>query len=171
MAAIPPSASINTAHASDELGQIGCKGIGLAGISIDGYRANLAQALARELHEETGLVLTDAHTPWLVWIQTVEFPEMNEQGYAGIANYFFLLHIDTFEPTSGVPVGAAGHPDGGGGDSRPALVVYHRDRVCPLPRCAVLATGLADPPPRGPNQRSARSPQSTLGSRELLSQG
>ncbi|GAB7072100.1 hypothetical protein [Mycolicibacterium hodleri] len=114
MAAIPPSASINTAHASDELGQIGCKGIGLAGISIDGYRANLAQALARELHEETGLVLTDAHTPWLVWIQTVEFPEMNEQGYAGIANYFFLLHIDTFEPTSGVPVGAAGHPDGEG---------------------------------------------------------
>lgn len=75
---------------------------------------SLIQALARELYEETGLVLTTAHVPRLVWIQTAKFPEMNEQGYAGVANYFFLLHVDTFEPTIGIAVGSVGHPDGEG---------------------------------------------------------
>jgi 8-oxo-dGTP pyrophosphatase MutT (NUDIX family) len=75
---------------------------------------SLVQALTRELHEETGLVLTDAHAPRLVWVQTVAFPEMYDDGYAGIANYFFFVHVDVFEPLSGVPRGAAGHPDGEG---------------------------------------------------------
>jgi 8-oxo-dGTP pyrophosphatase MutT (NUDIX family) len=118
---------------------------------------NLAQALARELHEETGLVLTDAHTPWLVWIQTVEFPEMNEQGYAGIANYFFLLHVDTFEPTSGVPVGAAGHPDGDGIlDQRwwsiTEIESAHSQGVLFSPRAlpTLLRAALTNDPPAGP---------------------
>jgi 8-oxo-dGTP pyrophosphatase MutT (NUDIX family) len=47
---------------------------------------SLNQTLARELHEETGLVLTGADLPRLVWIQTVELSEMNEQGYSGVVN-------------------------------------------------------------------------------------
>jgi 8-oxo-dGTP diphosphatase len=72
---------------------------------------SLVQALARELHEETGLVLTDAHAPKLVWIQTVALPEMHVHGYAGITNYFFMVHADVFDPISGVAADAAGHPD------------------------------------------------------------
>ncbi|MCV7253398.1 NUDIX hydrolase [Mycobacterium hackensackense] len=74
----------------------------------------LTETLARELHEETGLVLTGAHIPRLVWIQTAEFREMSEQGYAGVVNYYFLLHVDIFEPASGLAAGEAGHPDGEG---------------------------------------------------------
>jgi ADP-ribose pyrophosphatase YjhB (NUDIX family) len=51
---------------------------------------SLLQALIRELHEEheeTGLMLTAAHTPQLVWVQTVAFPEMHVDGYAGIINH------------------------------------------------------------------------------------
>jgi len=75
---------------------------------------SLNQTLARELHEETGLVLTGADLPRLVWIQTVELSEMNEQGYSGVVNYYFLVHVDVFEPASGLPVGAAGRPDAEG---------------------------------------------------------
>ena len=75
---------------------------------------DLVQALTRELHEETGLVLIDAHAPRLVWVQTVALPEMHQHGYAGIENYFFLVRTDVFEPASGVAAGAAGHPDGEG---------------------------------------------------------
>lgn len=75
---------------------------------------SLIQALARELHEETGLVLTSDYQPRLVWVQTAEFSEMNEQGYAGVANYYFLVRVEIFEPVSGIAVGAAGHPDGEG---------------------------------------------------------
>lgn len=71
----------------------------------------LLQALTRELHEETGLMITAAHAPRLVWVQTVAFPEMHQLGYAGVANHFFLVHTDAFEPTSGVATGATGHPD------------------------------------------------------------
>jgi 8-oxo-dGTP pyrophosphatase MutT (NUDIX family) len=39
-------------------------------------------ALTRELHEETGLVITAAHAPLLVWVQTVAFPSTQEHGYA-----------------------------------------------------------------------------------------
>ena len=40
---------------------------------------SLAHALTRELHEETGLVITAAHAPRLVWVQTdCRFPQ-----YAG----------------------------------------------------------------------------------------
>lgn len=72
---------------------------------------SLEQALTRELHEETGLMITAAHAPRFVWVQTVAFPEMREHGFAGVANHFFLVHTDTFEPTSGVAAGAAGHPN------------------------------------------------------------
>lgn len=75
---------------------------------------SLLQTLTRELHEETGLVLTEAHLPRLVWIQTAEFRDMSEEGYAGVVNYFFLLHVDPFALASGLAVGAAGHPDGEG---------------------------------------------------------
>jgi len=75
---------------------------------------SLVQALTRELHEETGVVLTPAHAPRLVWVQTVAFPEMHVHGYAGVANYFFLVHVDVFEPAGGVAAGAPGHPDGEG---------------------------------------------------------
>ena len=75
---------------------------------------SLEQALTRELREETGLMITAAHAPRLVWVQTVAFRGMREHGFAGVANHFFLVHTDTFEPTSGVAAGAAGHPDGEG---------------------------------------------------------
>lgn len=75
---------------------------------------SLIQTLARELHEETGLMLTGAHMPRLVWIQTAEFSEMHEKGYAGVVNYYFLVHVDIFEPASGLAVGTAGHPGGEG---------------------------------------------------------
>jgi 8-oxo-dGTP pyrophosphatase MutT (NUDIX family) len=39
-------------------------------------------ALTRELQEETGLVITAAHAPLLVWVQTVAFPSTQEHGYA-----------------------------------------------------------------------------------------
>lgn len=69
------------------------------------------EALARELHEETGLVMTTDHVPQLVWIQTVVFPEMRTDGYEGVVNHYFLIRVDHFEPASGVAAEAAGHPD------------------------------------------------------------
>jgi 8-oxo-dGTP pyrophosphatase MutT (NUDIX family) len=75
---------------------------------------SLLDALIRELHEETGLQVTAAYAPQLVWVQTVEFPDMRAQGYAGVINHFFLIHVDVFVPASGVGVAAAGHPQGEG---------------------------------------------------------
>jgi 8-oxo-dGTP pyrophosphatase MutT (NUDIX family) len=72
---------------------------------------SLLDALVRELHEETSLRITAAHTPQLVWVQTVEFPEMHAYGYAGVINHFFLIHVDVFDPVGGLAVGAAGHPE------------------------------------------------------------
>ena len=54
------------------------------------------EALARELHEETGLILTADHAPQLVWIQTATMPWMRAQGYAGILNHYFLIPVDEF---------------------------------------------------------------------------
>lgn len=69
------------------------------------------EALARELHEETGLVLTPDHVSQPVWTQTAVFPEMRADGYQGVVNHYFLIHVDHFEPASGVAAGAAGHPE------------------------------------------------------------
>jgi 8-oxo-dGTP pyrophosphatase MutT (NUDIX family) len=43
---------------------------------------SLAHALTRELHEEIGLLITAAHAPRLVWVQTVAFPSTQAHGYA-----------------------------------------------------------------------------------------
>jgi 8-oxo-dGTP pyrophosphatase MutT (NUDIX family) len=68
-------------------------------------------ALARELHEETGLIVTDDHVPQPVWIQTAVLPPMRSDGYEGVVNHYFLIRVDHFEPASGVTAGAAGHPE------------------------------------------------------------
>ena len=68
-------------------------------------------ALARELHEETGLIVTDDHVPQPVWIQTAVLPAMRSDGYEGVVNHYFLLRVDHFEPASGVAAGAVGHPE------------------------------------------------------------
>ena len=68
-------------------------------------------ALARELHEETGLIVTDDHVPQPVWIQTAVLPAMRSDGYEGVVNHYFLIRVDHFEPASGVTAGAAGHPE------------------------------------------------------------
>ena len=36
---------------------------------------------------------------------------MRTHGFEGIVNHFFLVHIDTFAPASGLEPGTAGHPD------------------------------------------------------------
>jgi 8-oxo-dGTP pyrophosphatase MutT (NUDIX family) len=118
---------------------------------------NLLQALTRELHEETGLVITADHAPRLVWVQTVAFPEMHELGYAGVANHRFVVHTEAFEPTSGVVAGAAGHPDGEGIldqrwwaldeiDAAHALGVLFSPRALPT----LLRALLTDGPPETP---------------------
>jgi 8-oxo-dGTP pyrophosphatase MutT (NUDIX family) len=71
----------------------------------------LPEALRRELFEETGLRLTPAHAAQLVWVQTAALPEAHEHGYAGVTSFYVLVHVDAFEPDSGVAANAAGHPD------------------------------------------------------------
>lgn len=71
-------------------------------------------ALSRELHEETGLIITAEHTPQLVWIQTATMPWMRGQGLAGLVNHYFLIPVVAFEPASGVTPEAPGHPDSEG---------------------------------------------------------
>jgi 8-oxo-dGTP pyrophosphatase MutT (NUDIX family) len=70
----------------------------------------LHEALAREVFEETGLLITEAHHPQLVWVQTVPLAEMHTQGFAGVINHYFLLNVAVFAPVSGVAAGAPGHP-------------------------------------------------------------
>jgi 8-oxo-dGTP pyrophosphatase MutT (NUDIX family) len=70
----------------------------------------LLEALAREVFEETGLRITAAHHPQLVWVQTVPLAEMHAQGFAGVINHYFLLNLAPFEPASGVALGTPGHP-------------------------------------------------------------
>ena len=118
---------------------------------------SLVQALTRELHEETGLVLTEVHVPQLVWVQTVDFPEMHDDGYAGIVNHYFLVSVDVFEPLSGVAAGTAGHPDGEGileqrWWSSAEIGTAHADGVLFSPRALhdLLPALLADGPPTQP---------------------
>jgi 8-oxo-dGTP pyrophosphatase MutT (NUDIX family) len=118
---------------------------------------SLLQALTRELHEETGLVITADHAPQLVWVQTVDFPEMQDLGYAGVRNHYFVVHTEAFEPISGVPASAAGHPDGEGIldqrwwtlaeiESAHALGVLFSPRALPT----LLRALLTDGPPEAP---------------------
>jgi 8-oxo-dGTP pyrophosphatase MutT (NUDIX family) len=75
---------------------------------------SLLDALTRELHEETGLHIAEEHAPQLVWVQTVELPEMRVHGFAGVINHYFLIDVEHFAPVSGVGVGAVGHPESEG---------------------------------------------------------
>lgn len=68
------------------------------------------EALARELHEETGLVLTDAHDPRLLWLQSFAFPDLREHGWDGVTNHFYLVRTTPFELASGVASDDPGHP-------------------------------------------------------------
>lgn len=83
------------------------------GGGIEGGETHI-EALTRELHEETGLVITAEHAPRLVWIQTAAMPWMHGQGLAGIVNHYFLIPVGRFEPASGVTPESPGHPDAEG---------------------------------------------------------
>lgn len=72
---------------------------------------SLLDALTRELHEETGLLISEEHAPLLIWIQTAHLHEMTERGYSGVSNHYFFIRVEVFEPASGVAPGAAGHPE------------------------------------------------------------
>ena len=59
-------------------------------------------------------MITADHAPRLVWVQTVEFPEMQAHGYVSVANHYFLIHTGCFDPVSGIAAGSPGHPGGEG---------------------------------------------------------
>jgi 8-oxo-dGTP pyrophosphatase MutT (NUDIX family) len=120
---------------------------------------SLHDALAREVWEETGLRIEVTHRPQLVWVQTVPIEEMRAHGFAGVINHFFLLTVATFDPVSGVAVGAAGHPDGEGilnlrWWSLTALEAAHRDGVLFSPRDfpRMLRLLLRDGPAHAPTE-------------------
>lgn len=69
----------------------------------------LVDALARELFEETGLVLRDRTAPALVWTQENTFPEMEPHGFAG-TSHFYVVPLSAFTREGGSPVDAADHP-------------------------------------------------------------
>lgn len=71
---------------------------------------SLVEALARELFEETGLVLMDATAATLVWIQENKFPEMEPHGYSGVTGHFYVVPLNAFTRESGSLLGAADHP-------------------------------------------------------------
>lgn len=70
----------------------------------------LVEALARELGEETGLVLTDPAAPALVWTQEHKFPEMEPHGYSGVTGHFFVVPLSAFTREAGSPADAHEHP-------------------------------------------------------------
>lgn len=70
----------------------------------------LLQALARELHEETGLVLADFAAPVLVWTQVQQFPEMAPRGYAGVHGHTFVVPLAAFAATGELQADATNHP-------------------------------------------------------------
>lgn len=71
---------------------------------------SLVEALARELFEETGLVLTDEAAPALVWMQENRFPEMEPHGYSGVAGHFYVVPLSAFTREGGSLAEAADHP-------------------------------------------------------------
>lgn len=71
---------------------------------------SLVDAIGRELHEETGLVLSAVHDPRLAWVQSHPFPEMREHGFGGVDNHFFLVRTPWFEPATDLEPGQPGHP-------------------------------------------------------------
>jgi 8-oxo-dGTP diphosphatase len=71
---------------------------------------SLVEALARELFEETGLVLTDEGAPALVWTQENRFPEMEPHGYSGVTGHFYVVPLRSFTREGGSPADAADHP-------------------------------------------------------------
>jgi 8-oxo-dGTP diphosphatase len=71
---------------------------------------SLVEALARELFEETGLVLVDEGAPALVWTQENKFPEMEPHGYSGVTGHFYVVPLSAFTREGGPLVDAADHP-------------------------------------------------------------
>ena len=71
---------------------------------------SLVEALARELVEETGLMLTDEGAPALVWTQENKFPEMEPHGYSGVTGHFYVVPLSAFTREEGSLIGAADHP-------------------------------------------------------------
>lgn len=120
---------------------------------------NLHEALAREIFEETGLLITEAHHPQLVWVQTVPLAEMHTQGFAGVINHYFLLNVAAFDPVSGLAAGTPGHPGSEGIINQcwwtlPALDAAHRGGVLFSPRDfpTMLRALLQNGPPRTPTR-------------------
>jgi 8-oxo-dGTP pyrophosphatase MutT (NUDIX family) len=82
--------------------------VGLGGGVEDGE--TFVEALARELSEETGLVLVDPAAPALVWTQKHKFPEMEPHGYSGVIGHFFVVPLSAFTREAGSPADAHEHP-------------------------------------------------------------
>lgn len=71
---------------------------------------SLVEALARELFEETGLVLADQTAPNLVWTQVNKFPEMEPHGYSGVTGHFYVVPLSAFTREGGSLAEAVSHP-------------------------------------------------------------
>lgn len=68
------------------------------------------EALARELFEEAGLVLTDQTAPALVWTQENKFPEMEPHGCSGVTGHFYVVPLGALTREAGSLADAANHP-------------------------------------------------------------